>query len=104
MLDVAEQHGCVIGYELHPGSDIYDGATFEMFLDQVDDHPAACINYDPSHFLLQQLDDLKFIQLYGERLMLKTPNFSRRGASASTVVINPGQGEPDDSDHQGMTK
>ena len=57
-----------MGYELHSGSDIYDGANFEMFLDQVDDHPAACINYDPSHFLLQQLDYLKFIQLYGERV------------------------------------
>lgn len=57
-----------MGYELHSGSDIYDGANFEMFLDQVDDHPAACINYDPSHFLLQQLDYLKFIQLYGERI------------------------------------
>jgi sugar phosphate isomerase/epimerase len=68
VLDVAEQHGCVMGYELHPGSDIYDGATFEMFLDHVDDHPAACINYDPSHFLMQQLDYLKFIQLYGERI------------------------------------
>jgi sugar phosphate isomerase/epimerase len=45
-----------------------DGATFEMFLDHTDDHPAACINYDPSHFLLQQLDYCAFIELYGERI------------------------------------
>jgi sugar phosphate isomerase/epimerase len=45
-----------------------DGATFEMFLDHTDDHPAACINYDPSHFLLQQLDYCAFIALYGERI------------------------------------
>jgi sugar phosphate isomerase/epimerase len=68
LLDLAAEHGCVFGYELHPGSDIYDGATFEMFLDRVDDHPAACINYDPSHFLLQQLDYLEFIRLYGDRI------------------------------------
>jgi len=39
-----------------------------MFLDRVGDHPAACLTYDPSHFLLQQLDYLHFIQLYGERI------------------------------------
>jgi sugar phosphate isomerase/epimerase len=52
LLDYARDRGCVIGYELHPGSDIYDGATFEMFLDHTDQHSAACINYDPSHLLL----------------------------------------------------
>lgn len=68
LLDLAADHGQVFGYELHPGSDIFDGATFEMFLEQVNDHPAACINYDPSHFVLQQLDYLAFIELYGKRI------------------------------------
>ena len=68
LLDLAAEHGQVFGYELHPGSDIFDGATFEQFLDQVQDHPAACINYDPSHFVLQQLDYLAFIQIYGRRI------------------------------------
>lgn len=68
LLDMAWDHGVVFTYELHPGSDVYDGATFEMFLDYVDDHPAACINYDPSHFLLQQLDYCESIELYGERI------------------------------------
>jgi sugar phosphate isomerase/epimerase len=68
LLDMAHANGLVFGYELHPGSDVYDGATFEMFLDYADNHPAICINYDPSHFLLQQLDYLQFIQLYGERI------------------------------------
>lgn len=68
VLDVAQDNGITIAYELHPGSDIYDGATFEMFLDVANAHPAACLNYDPSHFLLQQLDYCEFIQLYGERI------------------------------------
>jgi len=68
VLDLARENGIAISYELHPGSDIFDGATFEMFLDISDNHPAACLNYDPSHFLLQQLDYLEFIQLYGERI------------------------------------
>lgn len=68
LLDLANEHGCVFGYELHPGSDLFDGATFEMFLDQTQQHPAATINYDPSHFLLQQLDYLEFIETYGNRI------------------------------------
>ena len=68
VLDAARDEGITIAYELHPGSDIYDGATFEIFLDISKNHPAACLCYDPSHFLLQQLDYLEFIQLYGSRI------------------------------------
>ncbi|ATG45943.1 Sugar phosphate isomerase/epimerase (plasmid) [Phaeobacter piscinae] len=57
-----------IGFELHPGEDVFDGATFEMFVDACNGHEAAMINYDPSHFLLQQLDYLAFIDLYHDRI------------------------------------
>jgi sugar phosphate isomerase/epimerase len=68
LLELAHDHGCVFGFELHPGSDLFDGATFELFLEHTGQHPATCINYDPSHFLLQQLDYLDFIRLYGPRI------------------------------------
>jgi sugar phosphate isomerase/epimerase len=68
LLDLARDKGCVLGYELHPGSDLFDGITFEMFLEHSQQHPAAGINYDPSHLLLQQLDYLEFIRIYGERI------------------------------------
>jgi sugar phosphate isomerase/epimerase len=68
LLGYARDRGCLLGFELYPGSDVHDGATFEMFLDHTDDHPAACINYDASHFLLQQLDYCAFIEQYGERI------------------------------------
>jgi sugar phosphate isomerase/epimerase len=68
ILDMARDNDIAFAYELHPGSDVYDGATFETFLENLDDHPAACITYDPSHFVLQQLDYLDFIRLYGDRI------------------------------------
>lgn len=68
ILDFAKENGIAICFELHPGSDVYDGATYEMFLDGTNDHEAACIGYDPSHFVLQQLDYLEFIRLYGRRI------------------------------------
>jgi sugar phosphate isomerase/epimerase len=68
VLDLASELGLTIGYELHPGSDLFDGCTFERFLAEVNDHPAACLNYDPSHFVLQQLDYCDFIKRYGQRI------------------------------------
>jgi len=68
VLDMADDRGITFGYELHPGSDIYDGATYEMFLEKTGNHPAACLTFDPSHFLLQQLDYLEFVKLYGDRI------------------------------------
>jgi len=68
ILDFASEKGVSIAYELHPGSDIFDGASFERFLDVSNDHPAVTINYDPSHFVLQQLDYCHFIELYSERI------------------------------------
>ena len=55
-------------FELHPGEDLHDGATFERFLDAVGNHPRAAILYDPSHMVLQQLDYLAFLDLYHERV------------------------------------
>jgi sugar phosphate isomerase/epimerase len=68
ILDAYDAVGCDVAFELHPGEDLFDGATFEMFLERVDNHPRCNINYDPSHFLLQQLDYLEFIDIYHERI------------------------------------
>jgi len=63
-----DEAGCNVGFELHPGEDLHDGITFEMFLARAKNHPRCGINYDPSHFLLQQLDYLAFIDIYHERI------------------------------------
>lgn len=68
LLDLARELGVKLAFELHPGSDLFDGHTFERFLSEVGGHPAAALNYDPSHLLLQQLDYLAFIRLYGSRI------------------------------------
>ncbi|WP_321901503.1 sugar phosphate isomerase/epimerase family protein [Paraburkholderia tropica] len=68
ILDAFDAAGVDVCYELHPGEDLHDGVTFERFLAAVDDHPRANILYDPSHFVLQQLDYLAFIDLYHARI------------------------------------
>ncbi|WP_077035465.1 sugar phosphate isomerase/epimerase [Pelomonas sp. KK5] len=68
LLDAFDEAGVDICYEIHPGEDLHDGATFERFLGTVKNHPRANILYDPSHFVLQQLDYLRFIDHYHERI------------------------------------
>lgn len=70
ILDAFDEAGVDLCFELHPGEDLHDGATFDRFLDLVDEHPRVCINYDPSHFVLQQMDYLQFIDLYDERIKM----------------------------------
>lgn len=68
ILNHYKDNGQDIGFEIHPGEDVFDGATFELFVDACGGHEAAMINYDPSHFLLQQLDYLAFIDIYHDRI------------------------------------
>jgi sugar phosphate isomerase/epimerase len=68
VLDQFEDNGVDVCFELHPGEDLHDGVTFERFLDAVNHHQRANILYDPSHFVLQQLDYVGFIDIYHERI------------------------------------
>ena len=68
ILNVFDEAGVDVCYELHPGEDLHDGATFERFLAAVDNHSRANILYDPSHMVLQQLDYLAFLDIYHERV------------------------------------
>jgi sugar phosphate isomerase/epimerase len=68
ILDAFDEVGVDVCYEIHPGEDIHDGLSFERFLDNVGGHKRAAINYDPSHFVLQQLDYLAFIDIYHDRI------------------------------------
>jgi sugar phosphate isomerase/epimerase len=70
ILNVFDQAGVDLCFEIHPGEDLHDGATFEMFLDRVKHHPRCNMLFDPSHFVLQQLDYLEFIDLYHDRIKM----------------------------------
>ena len=68
ILDAFDEAGVDVCFEIHPGEDLHDGASFERFLEAVGGHKRANILFDPSHFLLQQLDYAAFIDLYHERI------------------------------------
>ncbi len=70
VLNYFDEQGIDLCFELHPGQDLHDGASFDRFLDACNEHQRLCINYDPSHFVLQQMDYLQFIDLYDERIKM----------------------------------
>ncbi|MGV2067878.1 sugar phosphate isomerase/epimerase family protein [Agrobacterium sp. 22-226-1] len=84
ILDAFEENGIDLCYELHPGEDLHDGITFERFLEATGNHPRANILYDPSHFVLQAMDYLDFIDIYHERIRafhVKDAEFNPTGRS-----------------------
>lgn len=68
ILNAFDEAGVDVCFELHPGEDLHDGATFERFLGAVNGHRRANVLYDPSHMVLQQMDYLAFLDLYHERV------------------------------------
>lgn len=68
ILNTFDECGVDLCYEVHAGEDLHDGVTYEMFLEKVKNHPRACLLYDPSHFVLQQLDYVAYIDHYHERI------------------------------------
>jgi sugar phosphate isomerase/epimerase len=84
ILDAFEESGVDLCFEIHPGEDLHDGVTFERFLAAVGNHKRANILFDPSHFVLQQLDYLAFIDIYHERIRafhVKDAEFNPSGRS-----------------------
>ncbi|MCC9135218.1 sugar phosphate isomerase/epimerase family protein [Pontibacter silvestris] len=70
ILNAFDEAGVDVCYEIHPGEDLHDGITYEMFLEKVNNHARACLLYDPSHFVLQCLDYLAYIDHYHERIRM----------------------------------
>jgi sugar phosphate isomerase/epimerase len=84
ILNAFDEAGVDLCFELHPGEDLHDGVTYERFLEATDNHPRVNILYDPSHFVLQQLDYLQFIDIYHEKIKMfhvKDAEFKPTGKS-----------------------
>lgn len=84
ILDAFEEAGVDLCYEIHPAEDLHDGITFERFLNATGNHPRCHILYDPSHFVLQQLDYIQYIDFYHEHIKMfhvKDAEYNRTGKS-----------------------
>ena len=70
ILDHYDENGVDLCFEIHPMEDLFDGTTFEMFLERTGNHSRCMLNYDPSHFIKQGLDYVEFVNIYHERIKM----------------------------------
>ncbi len=68
ILEHAEKVGVDVAWEVHPGEDVHDGATYERFLKHLNNHARANILFDPSHLVLQGMDYSAYIDHYHSRI------------------------------------
>ena len=70
ILNEFDKNGIDLCYEIHPGEDLHDGLTFERFLKETGNHKRVKMLYDPSHYILQQMDYLTNIDIYHEYIKM----------------------------------
>ena len=84
ILNEMDANGVDLCYEIHPGEDLHDGISYERFLAATGNHNRACLLYDPSHFVLQAMDYLEYIDIYHEKIKMfhvKDAEFNPTGRS-----------------------
>jgi sugar phosphate isomerase/epimerase len=68
ILDVFDASGVRFAHEVHPSEIAYDFWTTKRALEAVDHRSAFGLNFDPSHFVWQDLDPVAFLDEYSDRI------------------------------------
>ena len=68
ILDVFDEVGVRFAHEVHPSEIAYDYWTCVRTLEAIGHREAFGLNWDPSHFIWQQLDPVDFILEFADRI------------------------------------
>jgi sugar phosphate isomerase/epimerase len=68
ILDVFDEEGVGFAHEVHPSEIAYDYWTTVRTLEAIGHRPAFGLNWDPSHFVWQDLDPVNFLLDFGDRI------------------------------------
>ncbi|BCJ32015.1 sugar phosphate isomerase/epimerase family protein [Actinocatenispora sera] len=68
ILDVFDAEGVRFAHEVHPTEIAYDYWTTAKALEAIGHRPAFGLNFDPSHFIWQDLDPVGFLWDYQDRI------------------------------------
>lgn len=69
ILDVFDEVGVRFAHEVRPSEIAYDYWTTMRALEAIGHRPAFCLNWDPSHFVWQDLDPAGFILDFADRII-----------------------------------
>ena len=68
ILDVFDEEGVRFAHEVHPSEIAYDYWTTKRSLEAIGHRPAFGLNFDPSHFMWQDLDPVGFLWDFQDRI------------------------------------
>ncbi|MEC9129038.1 MAG: sugar phosphate isomerase/epimerase family protein [Actinomycetota bacterium] len=68
ILDVFDDEGVRFAHEVHPSEIAYDYWTTKRSLEAIGHRPAFGLNFDPSHFMWQDLDPVGFLWDFQDRI------------------------------------
>ena len=69
ILDVFDEEGVRFGFEMHPSEIAYDYYTTVRAIEALDGRTAFGLNFDPSHFVWQDLDPVGFVLDFADRIV-----------------------------------
>ncbi|MDN3310917.1 sugar phosphate isomerase/epimerase family protein [Microbacterium oryzae] len=69
IIDVFEEVGVRFALEVHPSEIAYDYWTAKATLEAIGHRPGFGINFDPSHFMWQQLDPVAFVLDFADHIL-----------------------------------
>ena len=68
ILDVFDECGVRFAHEVHPSEIAYDYWTTQRALEAIGHREAFGLNWDPSHFMWQEIDPVSFITDFADRI------------------------------------
>ncbi len=68
ILDVFDECGVKFALEVHPAQIAFDGTTARRALESLGGRTAFGFNFDPSHLLWQQVDPIRFLREFSDRI------------------------------------
>ena len=68
IIDVFDEVGVRFAHEVHPSEIAYDFWTTKRALEAMGQRPGFGLNFDPSHFIWQDLDPVSFLEAYADRI------------------------------------
>jgi sugar phosphate isomerase/epimerase len=68
IIDVFDEVGVRFAHEVHPSEIAYDYWTTKRALEAIGNRPGFGLNFDPSHFVWQDLDTVGFLRDFAERI------------------------------------
>ncbi|MHA7275454.1 sugar phosphate isomerase/epimerase family protein [Arthrobacter sp. Hz1] len=68
IFDVFDECGVRFAHEVHPSEIAYDYWSTQRALEAIGHRPAFGLNWDPSHFMWQQIDPVAFISDFADRI------------------------------------